>query len=173
MIELEGQVCSLNLAKRLKELGVKQESCFDWVIDDDHPGGGTQSIFLWEHGTYSSDPHRRWISAFAVAELGEMLPRTIESKTIEEWEKVEEAREAVRDKLSCVFKDMDTYDDQFESGMPHNIRLSYNDGLEVSYHQITDEWECNYRVIEISGDTEADARAKMLIYLIENKLITV
>jgi hypothetical protein len=31
MISLEKQVCSLELAKRLKELGVKQESLFYWA----------------------------------------------------------------------------------------------------------------------------------------------
>ena len=30
MISLEKQVCNLELAKRLKELGVKQERYFDW-----------------------------------------------------------------------------------------------------------------------------------------------
>jgi hypothetical protein len=43
----------------------------------------------------------------------------------------------------------------------------------VSYHQLTDDWEENCRVMEEAGTTEAGTRAKMLIYLIENKLITV
>jgi hypothetical protein len=128
------------------------------------------------------------ISAFTVAELGEMLPRKIESKTInaaypmpefagnesgDEWEKVEESREAVREKIGDVLGAFEGDNDQFEDGMPYDILLSYNDGFEVSYHQLTDDWENNCPVIEERGETEANARAKMLIYLIENKLVTV
>ena len=72
-MKLENQVCSLELAKKLKELGVKQESFFCWA----HP---------WEPYTYTADKSRfiltepsklnirEGISAFNVAELGEMLP---------------------------------------------------------------------------------------------------
>jgi hypothetical protein len=34
IVNLESQVCSLDLAKRLKELGIKQDSLF-WYADDD------------------------------------------------------------------------------------------------------------------------------------------
>jgi hypothetical protein len=37
MIPLEKQVVSLELAKRLKELGVKQESYFVWAKFSDNP----------------------------------------------------------------------------------------------------------------------------------------
>lgn len=66
-MKLEDQVCSLELAKRLKELGVKQESLFKWI----HDGNGfrVHSLML--------EPYpANWIvaDAFTVAELGEILP---------------------------------------------------------------------------------------------------
>lgn len=67
-MELEKQVCSLELAKKLKELGVKQESLFVWDIKrknlfytkNNYPDG---NIELLEQCV-----------AFSVAELGEMFP---------------------------------------------------------------------------------------------------
>lgn len=66
-MNLEEQVCSLELAKRLKELGVKQESLFYWHNDSgkDYPAYGDPSLCLCPYDS---------ISAFTVAELGEMLP---------------------------------------------------------------------------------------------------
>lgn len=65
---LEEQVCSLELAKKLKELGVKQESLCYWLI----PDSGFERLVLAEallaEGTDG-------YSAFTVAELGEMLPK--------------------------------------------------------------------------------------------------
>lgn len=70
-MRLEDQVCGLESAKRLKELGVKQES-----------------LFLWNETTLGNTP---WLdrgekkhfeevitySAFTIAELGEILPKEI------------------------------------------------------------------------------------------------
>ena len=36
-MNIEEQVCSLELSKRLKELGGKQESLFYWIDPDDKP----------------------------------------------------------------------------------------------------------------------------------------
>jgi hypothetical protein len=127
------------------------------------------------------------VAAFTVAELGAMLPRTIESKIInaaypmpehkeketdDEWEKVEKAREDMREKLNFVFDDLDASNDDFEDGMRWDISIGYGSGKTVRYRQDHEDWEECYSVIEISGDTEADARAKMLIYLLEHSLIT-
>lgn len=108
---------SLELSRKLKELGVKQESAFYWCSE-------YGEIFeLTQYRMYQT------IAAFSVAELGEMLPA-----------------------LDC-----------------HSRRV------------IPGEWFCEYSdyisnvgfPVQFTADTEANARAKMLIYLIENNLITV
>lgn len=81
-MQLENQVCNLELAKRLKELGVKQKSLFHYSvpvperaeseIDKKTLKGCATEIFQQEMS-------KRWgkcfdeFSAFTVAELGEML----------------------------------------------------------------------------------------------------
>jgi hypothetical protein len=126
-MKVEDQVCSLELAKRLKELGVKQESFFGWNL---------------EHARITaSGAVENWVGderacAFTVAELGEMLPYII--KVGREWYFLEVHR---------------TF---------HGWEVRY--ALEQSY---------DAPVIPFSGiwaTIEADARAKMLIYLIENGL---
>lgn len=79
---LEAQVSFLKSSQRLKELGVKQESCFWWYPEREAnlhgvvgPTALTGKWFLVPHSSiqpYIGDPER--CSAFTVAELGEMLP---------------------------------------------------------------------------------------------------
>lgn len=66
-MKIEDQVCSLDSAKRLKDLGFEQESLFwwnrhvssrDWSIDDVNKS----KISHWES-----------VSAYTVSELGELL----------------------------------------------------------------------------------------------------
>lgn len=117
-MKLEQQVVSLELAKKLKELGVKQEGLFAWVGDDDIP-----------HAVRLNRESLRWPDAvvyvaFTVAELGEMLK---------------------------------------EHGLP-------------DYDPLQKHWYRNFskpRYSLVASGTEADARAKMLIYLIENGLIKI
>jgi hypothetical protein len=77
-MELEDQVCRLELAKRLKALGVKQESLFQHV---NNPIGmaGWQ---IWYEGRVPNvlGENAEWCSAFTVSELGEMLPMTVHGK---------------------------------------------------------------------------------------------
>lgn len=132
---IEQQVCSLELAKRLKELGVKQESYFWWR--NDYPKNPKKYENRWylipdteypitgihKGVSYGGEDHL--LAAFTVAELGEML------------------------KESC-------------------------DGVSYGFCHGTTDWhwwnkeEDDYE----QAYTEADARAKMLIHLLENKLIT-
>ncbi len=83
-MKLEDQVCSLELSKRLKKLGVKQESLWDWA---DYDGD-------WK--LYPRDYHPEDIthySAFTVAELGEILPLGIDHFKKEDGWCVEEPME--------------------------------------------------------------------------------
>lgn len=70
-MKLEHQVVSLELAKKLKELGVKQESLYWWV------NRFPWSIQRHEEGRWS---RARTHSAFTVAELGEILTPYLEDR---------------------------------------------------------------------------------------------
>ncbi len=119
-MELKNQVVSLELAKKLKKLGVGQDNLFYWIERYDFKSGKYiyQIVFspLQKDNTKTtSDIY----SAFTVAELGEMLLK------------------------------------------------------EESFRMKTtgDEWNIWYDDKVFGGDIEADARANLIIYLIENKLV--
>ena len=144
-VNLESQVCSLDYAKRLKELGVKQESLVYWLNIQDRvhmkvDKSGQPIIdridYRIELGSplgWNIDKDNRW-SAFTVAELGEILPKGIHNPD-KIWKEIY---------LRCE---------------PAN-RLGF---WLVSYgHDIWTE-----------ENTEADARAKCLIMLLENNLIKI
>jgi hypothetical protein len=76
-MRLEDQVVSLELAKRLKELNVKQESQFYWTAI---PGNDWILNFI-EIGI----PVAEHYSAFTVAELGFLLPRKVTTDDDPEW----------------------------------------------------------------------------------------
>jgi hypothetical protein len=118
-MNLEQQVCGLDLAKRLKELGVKQESYFAWCDCDVH---GEYRVV-----DFDAADRERCISAFSAAELGEMLPQN---------------------RVRSVFY----------VGMWFVELFPLNSPLAPSEQRMV-------------ADTEANARAKMLIYLLENRLL--
>lgn len=64
-MKLQDQVCTLEQAKRLRELGVTQYSFFWWIKE-----GGNEYLLLH----YGMTANRTGFSAYTVAELGEMLP---------------------------------------------------------------------------------------------------
>lgn len=136
-MRLEKQVCSLELAKKLKELGVKQNSHF--IYDS---VWGAVEISSWEirhTSKYAQPKPEETFSAFTVAELGEMLPLVIK--------------------------------EYYELSIRH---VYYQEkGWAIQY---VDDEDSIFSINEIQAwfesDTEADARAKMLIYLIENNLIS-
>lgn len=143
-MKLEEQVTSLELSKQLKELGVPQESLFYWSSPADFPK---------RHALYHTNGEQRlyyqpsampeWgCSAFTVAELGARFPRFVK--------------------------------------IPHPegpAQVNYTDGYIESHQSwYFTKWVCSLHVEKSIWHhevqlTEADARAKMLIYLIENGLV--
>jgi hypothetical protein len=151
-MKLENQVCSLELSKKLKELGVKQESLFYWVIGceqfctEDKPSiinSEFHDIITEEWGDCHSYKKEEIYSAFTFAELGRILPKEIKS------------------------------DDKFH---PYQLNCKW----ELHYSDIY-MWHITYikypndKILDylIYDKNEANARAKMLIYLIKNGLVKV
>jgi hypothetical protein len=143
-MNLGQQVVSLALARRLKELGVKQESYFAWY--EERCEGDVQIELAGQNDTgpfrfsdcasLTFGEHRTFYAAFTVAELGDLLPAGYPSghtalaepdkKWICHWYRTPKASRAE------------------DEGKPSSTY----------------------------AHTEADARAKMLICLIEHNLIT-
>lgn len=124
-MKLEDQVCSLELAKKLKELGVKQDGLFTWY---EWNGSYIVRFVDWSPEISGQMPY----SAFSSAELGEILPNNINERY-----------------LTC------------HTCSRNGWWASYSDGREE--HDITVFW----------GNSEANARAKMLIHLLENQMVKI
>jgi hypothetical protein len=81
-MKLEKQVCSLELAKELKKLGVKQESSFYWEEDMDFlvKGSGLgikkNGKYIVVNGDFNLYGGKRY-SAFTTTELGDILPEKL------------------------------------------------------------------------------------------------
>lgn len=125
-MELQKQVVFLELAKRLKELGVPQVGLYAWDT--------SQEPHKLRKGGIVRNPAFKAITAFTVAELGEMLRESYYSKWETTWDSIGD-----------------------------NWRGSLNTGT-TNDGQLIHHW--------VDANTEADARAKCLIYLLENELIT-
>lgn len=162
-MKLEQQVANLELSQKLDSLGVKGESLFYHIKDESekidriHPAGEIIQEYEVDEEYGSSYPtpedvltNESWsdykensiiVSAYTVAELGEMLPREIDLP----------------------------YKNGKSRGRAHRrIYGEYGAGLPFYCYYYCTSRSSN---LEERADTEADARAKMLIHLLENKLI--
>lgn len=117
-MKLEQQIISLELAKKLKELGIKQESLFYW---SNYATGGKQNYELVPEEDINPSFMEDYTSALTVAELFELTG-----------------------KQTYLWKHPKDY---------------------VAEHFLTKDKQ-------FTDVNSANALAKMLIYLLENKLIT-
>lgn len=152
-MELKYQVCSLNLAREIKNLGFYKTSTFVYEnpisLEEGEGWLFAYKLMVTERAKIGS----RLYPAYTVAELGEMLPKRLKNH----W------------KISSMYK--------FKRGTYVDLTISYNERTKewiVSYYGDTGFGESDKNIYfhgEIAK-TEADARAKMLIYLLKNNLIT-
>jgi len=163
-MELEKQVCSLELAKRLKELEVKQSSYFywcnfalEWTLF--HPKKTVGDM---------SGPSDTWLlndlfnrnlaaSAFTVAELGELLPNRVSITNKEPF-----------DSYTLVIRKF-----YYVPDINKETINCYIINYECDTTEITGEnaWLSRKLTKNTYDPNLANAMAKMLIYLIENGLM--
>jgi hypothetical protein len=131
-MNIEQQCINLQIAKRLKELGVKQESYFFWVKLKDN---GYDISERWNVPDYNLEQD---YSAYTVAELGIMLPDRVE-KNGESY---------------CFI----------EWKLGGKYLMNYYGEFMLKTTHLKEDTHCYASI-------EANARGKMLIYLLENGMI--
>ncbi len=147
-MRIELQVCRLESAKRLKELGIKQASFFKWTNEHESYNGGyecTSTYKVYTRGQFSAGDSRTF-AAFTVAELGILLPPFFPTFV----------------------------HDNFRFSHCENYRVDTFPLLDSGEeHEQTPAHIINKELVPIqAGGHEAESRALTLIYLLENKFIT-
>jgi hypothetical protein len=148
MINLKDIVCDFEYAKKLKELGVKQESLFSCFIDDD-----LNKIYI-KDSNYDGgmDFDRNLCSAFTSDELLNILPKTLPNYYFLIIHRIEE---------DDVPEDIDEY---------YVGQFGYRHDFYIDYKNCEDDSKiCE----EIHDKKLSNALAKMLVWLIENKYVKV
>lgn len=141
---VEQQVCSLELATKLKQLGIEQKSLFYWAkffyLEGKSHQWGVEAkeqneLEAHEYGHTKIEDVENY-SAFTVAEIGEMLPQILKIKKIK-------------------------YQLFISVAMDKKWFVVYAD--ETDYHN-------NAPIKFMICNTMANAMAEMLVYLIEHNL---
>lgn len=141
-MKLQDQVTNLELSRKLKKLGVKQESVWYWQVYRDG------DIFLLSskdvEGFVGRDAFCDYYSAYTCSELGEMLPHFIRIKKIK-YQLFE----------SVALGEMNNPSSKKQWFIVYANEEDYHDNAPIKFMMCY---------------SEANARAKMLIYLLENGL---
>jgi len=159
-MELEKQVCSLEISKELKELGVKQESLWYWWY-------GQMSKNWRIHKGLDFNPQENGkdrfgvdiYSAFTCSELGELLPIRIGFSA-------DKSKELGYESMFLSY--------EFIGKDNSNYKEVHMDRCNVFYKPFSVYKKNSLKsfICWEQGTTEANARGKMLIYLIKEGLWT-
>jgi hypothetical protein len=150
-MKLENQVVSLELSKKLKELGIKHESIWHWqLINTPHP----RLTYNLNPSEWSGDYR---ISAFTSSELIEMTPQYIDTKQNEPFNNfmfnLELINIFIEEKLTRV------------CSVNYNCNSCSSGGI--------DAWLRRKLYDPIFDENLSNALAKNIIYLIENKYMEI
>lgn len=140
------ECCSLGSAERLKELGVEQVS-LNWYVE--FPGQKGMVLGEWLVKAYSDNVAR--CSAYTVCELGKMLPVYVHQDRF-------------------VYEiDLGFEDEEYGLDVNQEPTVLLSPRLySLGYRSMRTDRLLNDMIIRF--DNEAEVRARMLIYLLENKL---
>jgi len=161
-MNIELQVCSLELSKRLKELGVKQDSLFYWDCNEEYYGHSStnNNIITYGKNVYIPNHNHIFYSAFTVAELLDMLTPIV---TIENDTPFNSFR--LRFEKSFHVTNPDPENLEIKTIYIANYRC---DSTAVAGE---DAWLERTLTSNKVDENPANALAKMLIYLLESGLI--
>lgn len=155
---LEDQVTILELSKKLKELGIRQNSLYSWRLYKDW------CVELSVNGEYFRESY----SAFSSEEIMEILPVNIEIKNNKNLKLFNYRLHISK---YCNIEKSDESGMFFES----NYIVNYlNDTLNLKINSTKSMiWPISFNTlidINIYNNKLVDALAEMLIYLIENNI---
>jgi hypothetical protein len=160
-MNIEQQICSLEYAQKLLTLGVKQDSLFYWVksLDDWQITAviTDKDKIYFQHNILDIMP-MEYCAAFTVAELGELLPKYVSTIETEEDKKTFSNFRLVTGR-SYIIKE----NKPIETWLVNYICDTTNEFRNWLFDSLLTP--------PIYDKIEANARAKMLIYLIENGYI--
>ena len=147
-MKIENQLTNLDLSKELEKLGVPQKSIWMWVKYElwKEPRIELSDLVSEIKMTCLSGKREYAYSAFSCAEIGEMLPVTIEMKNETHW-------------FDC------------------NKTVYWHRCGYIWIHEGSSGWgqldnsQTDHSHSVGRAKTEADCRAKMLIYLLKNELV--
>lgn len=148
-MRIEEQICSIEQAEKLKELGVVQSSCFyyvnNWrnpkfepVNDGEHVIQGSERHFTRIRGQERS-AEVEFVSAYTATELGVLLPNILPHETV-------------------------NYGIVLRQSLPDGKALDY---YMAEYMEVYTDLDYGATVFCGAGETEAQSRGNLLIYMIE------
>ena len=162
-MKIEKQVCTRDQARKLSELGVKGEPMIYWV---DFEGFDESGHMLCRPASKIELESKEGFSWMIVGDVPENLLPSVEEEACGACGNIYPAFSTAELGELLIIGD----DDHFCDG-------HYNDHLgcwETMLHKRDEEAETSFILVNTEeGDTEAEARAEMLIYLIENKILSV